>query len=323
MPETVRLEADGLGLTCHPGSGFVITAIDDIATGANALWTRAGFVPATFQRQLGQSGEASIETFVDLFVGGWFEMFPTTGYPGIVDGAVGPATSLLHGEVMRLPWTIIEQDAATIEATVTTLRTPFRLTRRIELDGGVAVIRERVENIGGTAAPYVWGHHPCFSRQTFRGGRFDLDVEEASVPALSFDREHDTLSAGADFLFPMAPTTGDGWRDVAAIPTDADGRHEQVTVRLRSGGVRITAPGVSRTFTLGWLARDLPYVLLWQDYAAPGAAFWGTCDTFAIEPSSAPGRSLADAVAADALRWLGPGETVSMELRASWGPLRI
>lgn len=321
MPDAVRLEADGLALTCHPGSGFVITAIEDVATGANALWTRAGFIPGTFQRHLGPSGDASIETFVDLFIGGWFEMFPTTGYPGTVDGAVGPATSLLHGEVMRLPWTITEQSSTTIEATVTTIRAPFRLTRRIELADGVAAIRERVENIGRTSAPYVWGHHPCFDRATFRGGRFHLDVDDAHVPAPSFDPAHDTLAAGAAFVFPRAPTIGGGWRDVAAIPMDADGRHEQTTVRLRSGGVRITAPDVSRAFTLEWDARDLPHVLLWQDYAAPGAAFWDTCDTFAIEPSSAPGRSLADAVVAGAVRRLSPDETVSMELRASWGPL--
>ena len=319
--DVTRISGGGLTVDCVPDAGFTITAITDDATGAEALWTRAGFVPAASLRTLGPSGDASVESFVDLFIGGWFEMFPTAGYPGTVAGPVGPGRSLLHGEVMRLPWDIVDRSATHIEASVTAVRTPFRLTRRLEIVDGGLVVRELVRNIGGAVAPYVWGHHPCFSRQTFAGGRFDLDVASASVPGPVFDVSHNALVADAAFTFPNAPTSDGGTRDVARIPDAADGRHEQSSLVLRSGGVRITAPRVGRAFSLTWDVADLPYVLLWQDYLAPGVAFWGTCDTFAVEPSSAPGRSLDDAVAAGSVRSLDPGAEAGLVMRASWGPL--
>jgi hypothetical protein len=148
-----------------------------------------------------------------------------------------------------------------------------------------------------------------------------MDIASAQVPGPVFDEAHNSLLASAEFTFPMAPMIGGGERDVAAIPETPDGRHEQTTLVVRRGGVRITAPRIGRAFSLVWDERDLRYVLLWQDYQADGAAFWGTCDTFAVEPSSAPGRSLDDAVAAGAVRELEPGESASLTMRARWGAI--
>jgi galactose mutarotase-like enzyme len=318
---TIRLGGDPLWVECDPDAGFVISAIVDAASGANALWQRTGFVPGESRRVLGPSGDPSTESFVDLFVGGWFEMFPTTGYPGTVSGAVGPALSLLHGEAMRLPWVLEHQDASSVQAVVTMVRTPFRLTRRLEIEGDELVVTEQAENLSPVSAPYVWGHHPCFDRATFAGGRFEIDVASAEVPAPVFDERNNSLLAGAPFLFPNAPMADGGVRDVASVPVAADGRHEQTTLVVRRGGVRITSPRIGRAFSLVWDERDFPHVLLWQDYRAEGAAFWGTCDTFAVEPSSAPGRSLDDAVAAGAVRELEPGGSVSITMRARWGAI--
>ena len=318
---TIRVGDDSLLVDCDPDAGFVISAIIDVATGANALWRRTGFVPGEFRRILGPSGDLSIESFIDLFAGGWFEMFPTTGYPGTVQGAVGPAVSLLHGEAMRLPWVVTHRDASTVEASVDMVRTPFRLTRRLEIVGGELVVSEQAENLCPVPAPYVWGHHPCFDRATFAGGRFEIDALSAEVPAPVYDVDHNSLIPGAVFAFPQAPTAGGGARDVAAIPGSPDGRHEQTTLVVRRGGVRITAPRIGRAFSLRWDERDFPNVLLWQDYQAGGASFWGTCDTFAVEPSTAPGRSLDDAVAAGAVRELAPGGSVSVTMRARWSAI--
>ena len=316
---TIRLGGDPLLVECDPEAGFVITGIIDAATGANALWQRTGFVPGEFRRILGPSGEGSTLSFMDLFVGGWFEMFPTAGWPGTVAGAVGPSVSLLHGEAMRLPWAITDHDASSLEASVDMVRTPFRLTRRLEIVGAELVVSERAENRCPVPAPYIWGHHPCFDRATFAGGRFVIDAISAEVPGAVFDEAHNALVPGAAFSFPLAPMTGGGARDIAAIPDEPDGRHEQTAFALRRGGVRITAPRIGRSFSLIWDERDFPYVLLWQDYQADGAAFWGTCDTFAVEPSSAPGRSVGDAVAAGAVRDLAPGESATVTMRARWG----
>ena len=318
---TIRIGGDPLLVECDPDAGFVITGIIDPSTGTNALWERVGFVPAEFRRALGPSGAQSNDSFLELFVGGWFEMFPTAGYSGTVVGAVGPAASFLHGEAMRMPWVVTQRDASVVEASVDMVRTPFRLTRRLEIVGGELIVAEHAENRGRTSAPYVWGHHPCFNRATFAGGRLEIDALSAQVPGPALDAVNNSLVLGADFTFPNAPTADGGVRDVAAIPETSDGRHEQTTLAVRNGGLRITAPRIGRAFSLSWDERDFPYVLLWQNYQAPGAAFWGTSDTFAVEPSSAPGRSLDDAVAAGAVRELAPGSSMSVTMRASWSAI--
>lgn len=317
----MRISCDGLTVECEPDAGFVITAITDALTGAEALWRRAGFVPAAFQRSLGPSGDASIESFGDLFLGGWFEMFPTAAFPGTVDGPTGPSRSLLHGEVMRLPWEVVDLSDRHVEATVVTVRTPFRLTRRLELVDRELVVSERVRNIGAWPAPYVWGHHPCFSRETFAGGRIELDIASAHVPGPVLDPTNSVLRREATFDFPQAPMIGGEELDLARIPDVADGRQELVSVVLRTGRLRITAPRHGRALVLAWDIRDLPYALLWQCYRAPGAAWWGTCDTFAVEPSSAPGPSLDDAIVAGAVRHLDPGGEATLTLRVAWEAL--
>jgi galactose mutarotase-like enzyme len=317
----IRLGGDRLLVECDPDAGFVVTGIIDAVTGANALWRRTGFVPAEYRRALGPSGDQSNDSFIELFVGGWFEMFPTAGYSGTVYGAAGPAVSFLHGEAMRIPWEVTHRDESAVEATADMVRTPFRLTRRLEIVDGELVVSERAENLGGAMAPYVWGHHPCFDRATFAGGRFEIDAKSAEVPGPALDAANNSLVLGSQFTFPAAPRTDGGVRDVAAIPEAADRRHEQTTLAVRRGGVRITAPQIGRSFSFTWDERDFPYVLLWQNYRAPGAAFWGTADTFAVEPSSAPGRALGDAVAAGAVRDLAPGESVSVSMRARWGAI--
>src|SRR5262245_5161793 len=123
---SLELRSIDLTVRCSPLCGFVITAIEDATTGLNALWAREPYEPAAYARQLGPSGDSSIETFMDLFVGGWFEMFPSVGYPGMMGGA----TSHLHGEICRLPWEIIERRDSSLEARVRTLRTPFEVIRR-------------------------------------------------------------------------------------------------------------------------------------------------------------------------------------------------
>src|SRR5579859_1470879 len=98
----LELRTPSIVVRCRPQWGFLVTAIEDPTTGTNALWTRRGHDPADFVRSLGAPGEASVGPFLDRFVGGCFEMFPSAGLPGTVNGA----PTFLHGEVAVLPWTL-------------------------------------------------------------------------------------------------------------------------------------------------------------------------------------------------------------------------
>ena len=68
--------------------------------------------------------------------------------------------------------------------------------------------------------------------------------------------------------------------------------------------------------------RHFPYLLLWENFAARGGwPFWGDADTFALEWSSNPGRTVSDAVEAGAVRTLDPKGVLDTEMRVAWEPL--
>lgn len=311
----VELGSAEVTVLCRPRHGFVVTSIVDHASGLDALWRRPAFEAASVARRLPASGPASIDSFMDIFVGGWFPMFPSVGLPGSRGGG---AFALLHGEVARLPWTVTEVAQDSVAATVKTIRTPFAVDRVLAVEGADVVCRTKIRNIGRESAPFLWGEHPCFDRETFAGGVLSLDAAAGSVPAPAYDPPNSVLAAGQALEWPVARTGAGGALDVSAIPSRPDGRHEHICVALHGGVVEITAPQAKRALRLRFALGSYPYALVWQNYRAPGGSCWGAIDTFTIEPSTNPGRDADDAFAAGSVRSLQPGEEAEAELRLSW-----
>lgn len=338
-PAEITLADDALRVTLTPANGFSLSSLVDLASGADALWRRPGFTPAPGSRMLGLSGEPSGETFLDVFAGGWFEMFPEVGYTQADDVA-----SFVHGEAVRLPWELVDAGPVHAEAHVACVRRPLTLTRRVALEGGRLHVRERIANAGAGPVPYTWGHHPCFARETFAGGRLELAVAGAEVPDPWFDEANATLAHGP-FGWPHAPvragaagvgaagaagaatTPGAAGAtiDLSAIPPTADRRHDHACLALAAGGFRLTAPSAGpegRALRVAFDAEQFPHVLLWECFGAgDGAPFWGGCDTFGVEFSTMPGRSTPDALAAGAVRTLAPGDAVATEWSVGWEAL--
>jgi galactose mutarotase-like enzyme len=305
--ERVRVE-------CLPAQGFVIASLHDLASGAEAIWVRSNHDPEPCTRSLGPAGEHSTETFLDRWPGGWFEMFPVVGYPSPDD-----ATLLLHGELVRLPWTVTHHDEHRVEAQVHTIRGPFLVTRSLEVGGSELEIAERIENVGGEPARYLWGHHPCFRRATFAGGRIDVEVGECSVPDPHFDPDAAILETTPSFVWPDAPARNGGEVDVSAVPDEPDGRVDHICLTLAAGGLTVTAPRYGRALRVEFDLGQFPYLLVWENFeAAGGFPFWRDADTFALEWSTNPGRTVPDAEAADAVRTLAAGEALETLIRTTW-----
>ena len=318
----LRIGGDPLWVECDPEAGFAVTGIIDAATGANALWQRTGFVPAEPQRTLGPSGDASIESFIDLFVGGWFEMFPTTGYPGTVQGAVGPAVSLLHGEAMRLPWTVTHRDASTVEATVDDGpdAVPAHATARDHRRraGRVRACREPRRGDGpvrvGPPPVLQPGHlrrRPVRDRRRVgrgpgarvrRGAQLARGRGAVHVPA----RHRWSAVACATCGDPRGTPTAATSRRRSSFDAAESGSPRRGSVgRSASSGTSAT----SRTSSCGRTTRR----------TAPRSGGRATRSRWSRR--SAPGRSLDDAVAAGAVRELAPGGSVSLTMRARWGAI--
>ncbi|MCW2977441.1 MAG: hypothetical protein JWM06_2722 [Actinomycetia bacterium] len=312
---TLTLEADGVRVACAPAQGFTITSLRDTRSGAEALWTwRRPAAPAS--RALGHGGAASVETFIDVFEGGWFEMFPAVGFPAEDDPA-----SLLHGELVRLPWEVLEQTDTAVTARVETVRSPFEVTRRVEISSGALQVSEQIRNVGGEPAPYAWGHHPCLSRETFAGGSLELEVASAYVPDPPYDPAATVLAAG-DVAWPAGSARDGTEVDLSIVPLEPDGRVDHICLQPVHGRARITAPQAGAALELTWDLEQFPHLLLWQNFCGRGGwPFWAQADTFAIEFSTIPGRTMPEAIAAGAIRELAPGASVETSITAAWTPL--
>jgi hypothetical protein len=312
--DVVFLDDGAARVECLPAQGFTIASIVDVRSGAEALWRRKGYESAPCRRWLGPAGDASIETFIDVFVGGWFEMFPVVGYPEADD-----PTQHLHGEVVRLPWTVLERTGTAVEARVALVRRPLILTRRVELAGGVVQLHERVENVSDDDVPYLWGHHPCLSRSTFAGGRIELEVAEALVPAPAHDPEAAVLDPGHAFRWPRAPAAAGGTLDIGLVPEAPDGRLDHACLVPSRGELAVTAPRHGRRFALRWELERFPFLLLWEELGGPGGwPFWHGADTFALEFSTNPGRTTADARARNRIDVLPARQSVATSIEAAW-----
>ncbi len=314
MSDPVTLANDELRVVCDPARGFAIDSLVDRASGAETLWRRPAHEPAAAARSLGGAGEASVATFLDLFTGGWFTMFPDVGYPLADDPA-----SFLHGEVVRLPWDVLDVAGDRVRARVRTLRRPLEIERTVALDGATLHVEERIANRCALPVPYAWGHHPCLARETFAGGRIELTPSAAEVPAPPHDPAAAVLKAGEGFDWPLAPRRDGGVEDLATVPRERDGRVDHACLTVPEGVIRVGAPSVGRRLRIEYDAEQFPYVLLWQDLGPPEPVpLWGAGDTFALEFSTAPGRSAADAVAAGVARTLAPGEKRVTAIAMTW-----
>lgn len=290
-----------------PARGMLIRVASDVRRGAPALWQREAPVPAKPSRELGPAGPPSADTFHDAFVGGWFPMFPAAGFVGELDGR----PTHFHGELARLPWEVVDRGPSWIEARVETVHASFAVVRRIALDGGELQIETEIANTGAAPASYLFGEHPCFWRETFAGGRLELEARAAWVPSPSYVPEHAALTPGERFDWPHAPSRSGGTLDLSAIPDEPDGRSDHACLELASSLIRLTAPRFGRALELDVDLAATPYALLGMGYAAG----W---DMLAVEPTSAPGRGVEDALAAEAVRRLEPGASFRTATALRW-----
>ena len=312
--EPVVLADERLELACVPEQGATVTALVDRASGVDALWHRP-HVPAPCSRALGAPGPASDATFSDVWVGGWSTCCRSSATPRRTSPtrATCCTASSCGCRGSACGWVTRASRARS-----TACGSRCASSARSKLDGtGGARIDTLVINIGAQPVPYSWGLHPCFDRAVFAGGRIEADVASARVPEPAYAPGFDRLPVGVAFDWPHV---GEPPIDVAEIPAEPTGSHDHVSLTLRSGRVRVTAPRHRLALTLEYDVDRFPHLLLWQEFAPQaGWPSWGAGDVFALEPSTNPGRTAEEAAAAGAVRLLDAGAAIATSVRVRWG----
>ncbi len=97
--------------------------------------------------------------------GGWDECLPSVAACKVHTEA-GPADIPDHGDLWRLPWTVLDQTPQSVTLSAGCFSVPLTLKRSLaisEIENGVRLsLGYRLTNTGSVPIPWSWAAHPLF-----------------------------------------------------------------------------------------------------------------------------------------------------------------
>lgn len=292
----ITLENSCLRLTIDPAIGGKITRLQDVRTGREWLWKNP---------HLSQTPQPYGASYVEtLDTGGWDEIFPSVS-PCQIESLVIPD----HGDLVFLPWEVIDVSPLSLEMAVTTRFASCRFTRWLHLEGETLRVDYQLENLGTESIPYLWCAHPLIAIEA------GMSLELPAGTPMRVDGGVG-VAGGTAFAWPHAP----GLPPLDRIPdprVDGPFAAKLFTAAGSVAEVSLTTADGGNSLRLAWNAEDAPFLGLWLNCGA-----WSGCGSapyfnLGIEPATAPFDSLIDAISADSHRRLGPGETRCWSLEIS------
>ena len=229
--------------------------------------------------------------FLDVYAGGWQELFPSYGSPANINGAhIGT-----HGEACIYPWdyTIVadSEDCISVSFSLRTLRSPFELTKVFTLrrNSGTIEISQSVKNLSATGQSFMWGHHPAFgypfiddSVQLHLSGKPIVTVPQG---AIGQNCPFDTETTGE---FPILKDKQGNDIDMGkAYSSDSHIYMEYLINNLELGEYELINHNKGLGVRMQWDAKLFPNLWVWGMYCGHETYPWfGRAYTMAVEPWS-------------------------------------
>lgn len=212
-----------------------------------------------------------------------------------------------HGEFWRLSCEVEQRAPREVRLTATGSVLPLRFERVLKLEGETLRVDYRLENVGDAAVPYIWSAHPLFSVDAGDGIVLPSSVSTITVEGSA----HKRLGAkGETQGWPRAKLQGGGEVDLSRAGVVGDDTGDKVyTAAPPEGWAAIERRHAGLRVTVGFDPPQTPYLGLWLCYGGwpEGEAQRQQC--VALEPCTAPGDSLAEAIEEGWARWISPGES--------------
>ena len=240
--------------------------------------------------------------FIDLYAGGWQEIFPNGGAPSTYQGVRFGQ----HDEVWRLAWdhAVVEDDPAAVAVafSVGAQRVPFQIRKEVRLRARSprVEITEALANLSEVTLDAMWGHHLAYGPPFLREGcRITLPpgVEAITHPD-AIDPAGRRVLPGRH-QWPVLPAPGGGTADLSVIPLPGTPSDIVYLTGFSDGWYELTCPGERLGVRVEWDAGTMPYLWFWQEFGASRVHPWyGGLYAVGLEPfSSYPTNGLAEAVA--------------------------
>ena len=240
--------------------------------------------------------------FVDLYAGGWQEIFPNGGAPSTYQGVRFGQ----HDEVWRLAWepAVLEDDpgAVAVAFSVAAQRVPCRIRKEIRLRAHTprVDVTETLHNLSEATLDAMWGHHLAYG-PPFLGETCRLSLPpgvEAVAHADAIDPAGRRVLGGRH-RWPALPTPGGGAVDLSVIPVRGTPSDIVYLTGFSQGWYALVDSRERLGIRVEWDAATMPYLWFWQEFGASRVHPWyGGLYAVGLEPfSSYPTNGLAEAVA--------------------------
>lgn len=264
----------------------------------------------------------SLATFLDVYPGGWQEVFPNAGAPSQWAGA----TYGQHGEVSALPWDVEivtdTEDEVAVRFLVRGIKTPCSIAKVVRVKSGVAgiEIEEQVTNESPVPFQAMWGHHITFGKPFLvSGARIRLPAGVTALPhEMAVEASARRVHTADSFAWPIGKGPGGVEEDFSIVPPAGTASELFYLSGFpdRTAWYEITRPETIFGMRVEWDASIMPYLWYWQEFGATkGYPWYGRNYNIGLEPSSSyPTNGLPDAVANGSALVLAPGTTRSLWL---------
>lgn len=196
------------------------------------------------------------------------------GGPSPEEAAAGlPA----HGEVSTARFTIQADDRRLVASAVLPAA-QLRVERHITLEDRTVRVTERIENLSGIDRPIGWTEHVTIGPPFLEKGvtEFRASATRSRVFESAFGAD-DTLLAGADFDWPLAPRRAGGWEDLrvytSAARSSAYTAHLMDPARDTASFVAFSPPA-RLAFGYRWRRADFPWLGIWEENHSRTATPW-------------------------------------------------
>jgi galactose mutarotase-like enzyme len=240
---------------------------------------------------------------------GWDECLPSVAACKVHTEA-GPAEIPDHGDLWRLPWTVLDHAPQSVTLSAGCFSLPLTLKRSLtisEIDNGVRLsLGYRVTNTGSSPIPWSWAAHPLFAVE-----QDDRIILPDSIKTLRLEGSAgDRLGKrGDEVQWPIANLATGFHADLSRAEAPDSGIGDKLfagSVNPGDAWCALERPSVGVRIKISFDADATPYLGLWICYGGwpdrPGPK--QVC--VALEPATAP----VDSLAFDGpwSRTLAPGE---------------
>lgn len=259
--------------------------------------------------------------FLDLYFGGWQELFPNGGDSVEYKGARLP----MHGEIHTVPWNyqIIKDDPdeIVVKFMVRTYRTYFYIEKIFSVKSGIPVlfIDETIVNESREDMDFMWGHHPSFG-PPFLSDDCIIDLPDCKILTDEIDLSPNTGRLAIAYRSEWPFTMGRKGQqiDLSKIPSILVNSHDRAYIHgYQDGWYAITNRKAQTGFGLVFDPSVFKYLWFWQVYGgAVGYPWYSTTYNIAIEPNSSYPPNLLDSIKGGTSLHLGPGENISSRMIA-------